>query len=186
MLSASRRQVAATVAGMADIFDTGPVAAVADERTTLGAFLDYLRVAIVAKVRGLSEEDVRRRLVRSETTLAGILQHLTRVEASWFQHRLDRIPAEEVPVLRRWLADPDSEFRVGSEEAIEDLIRNYERECERSREVASRHQLDDLVPHPALGEVSMRWIFIHMIEETARHAGHADILREQIDGSTGD
>lgn len=171
---------------MADIFDTGPTAAIADEKTTLGAFLDFLRDAIKAKLRGLSEEDARRRLVPSETTLAGIVQHLTRVEVSWFQHRLDGIPVEELPVLSRWLQDPEAEFRVDMATTIDSLIVAYDRECARSREVASRHQLEEVVPHPALGTVSMRWIYVHMIEETARHAGHADILREQIDGQTGD
>src|SRR5919106_4784467 len=73
---------------MADVFDTGKVAAVSDERTTLEAFLDYYREAIKAKVRGLSEEDANRTLVPSLTTLAGLIKHLARVEMSWFQHRL--------------------------------------------------------------------------------------------------
>jgi hypothetical protein len=66
------------------------------------------------------------------------------------------------------------------------LVARYDEQCARSREIAAKKQLDDIVPHPELGEVTMRWIVVHMIEETARHAGHADILREQIDGSTGD
>lgn len=171
---------------MPDVFDTGKKAAVADERTTLAAFLDYYREAIKAKVRGVSEENARRRLVPSQTTLASLIKHLARVEMSWFQHRLAQVPLEELPYLRRVLEDPDSDFRVEPDETVESLIARYDEQCARSREIASQRDLDDVVPHPALGEVSMRWIIVHMIEETARHAGHADILREQIDGSTGD
>ena len=171
---------------MADIYDTGSKAAVADERTTLAAFLDYLREALVAKVTGVSEEDARRRLVPSATTLAGLVKHLTRVEMSWFQHRLAQIPVEELPELEHWLDDPEGEFRIEEDETLDVLIARYRRQCELSREVAGRFDLDHVVPHPALGQVSARWITVHMIEESARHVGHADILREQIDGSTGD
>ncbi len=171
---------------MPDVFDTGKIAAVADERTTLDAFLDYYREAIKAKVRGVSEEDARRRLVPTQTILASLIKHLTRVEMSWFQNRLGQIPLEELPYLQRVFEVPDSDFRVEANETVEMLVARYDEQCARSREIAAKKQLDDVVPHPALGEVSMRWVVVHMIEETARHAGHADILREQIDGSTGD
>ncbi len=171
---------------MPDIFDTGKVAAVADERTTLDAFLDYYRAAVVAKARGLSEEDARRRLVPSQTTLASIIKHLRRVELSWFEYRIAQTPLEELPYLQAVFADPDLDFQVKDDEAVDGLIADYERQCARSREIAAAKSLDDVVPHPVLGEVTVRWIMVHMIEETARHAGHADILREQIDGTTGD
>ena len=167
-------------------FDTAEAATVADERTTLEAFLDYYRSAVMAKVRGLSEEDARRRLVSSATTLAGLIKHLRRVEVSWFQHRLAQIPSEDLPALRWIDDDPDGDFEVHSNETMESLIADYDAQCELSRQTAAKFQLDEVVPHPYLGEVSMRWIYVHMIEETARHAGHADILREQLDGTTGD
>jgi hypothetical protein len=171
---------------MPDIFDTAEAAAVADERTTLDAFLDFYRAAMVAKVRGVSEEDARRRLVPSETTLGGLIKHLARVEESWFQHRLAQIPVEELPLLAQAIDDEDSDFRMQDDETVETLIAVYEERCSRSRELAAKYDLDHVVAHPRLGQVSLRWIVVHMIEETARHAGHADILREQIDGSTGD
>jgi hypothetical protein len=68
---------------------------------------------------------------------------------------------------------------------VAQLLADYAAECARSRDVCARFALDDEVPHPRLGRVSLRWIYVHMIEETARHAGHADILRELADGSTG-
>jgi uncharacterized damage-inducible protein DinB len=171
---------------MSTIFDTGKIVAVADERTTLDAFLDYYRDAVTAKLRGISEEDARRRLVPSQTTLAALIKHLARVEVSWFHHRLGQIPVEKLPLLSRAIEDPESDFRPEPEDTVETLIALYEEQCARSREIAGKYDLDHVVPHPVLGEVSMRWIVVHMIEETARHAGHADILREQIDGSTGD
>src|SRR5919106_118582 len=99
---------------MPDVYDTGKSAAVADERTTLAAFLDYYRGALKAKVRGVSEEEARRRLVPSQTTLASLIKHLARVEMSWVQHRLGWIPLEELPYLQRVHddPDPDSDFRV--------------------------------------------------------------------------
>jgi hypothetical protein len=171
---------------MPDTFNTAEAAGVADERTTLEAFLDYYREAVMSKVRGLSQEDARRRLVPSATTLAGLIKHLNRVEVSWFQHRLAQIPSEELPALR-WIDDDlDGDFTVDSNETTESLIADYDAQCAISRQTAAKFQLDDVVPHPHLREVSLRWIYVHMIEETARHAGHADILREQIDGTTGD
>jgi uncharacterized damage-inducible protein DinB len=171
---------------VADIFDVGRVAAVADERTTLNAFLDFYRDAVKRKVSGLSEEDARRELVASATTPAGLVKHLARVEVSWFQHRLGQIPAQELPLLEPWNESPDWDFQPAPHETLDVLLSRYDDQCEISREIAAKSQLDDVVPHPVLGEVSMRWIMVHMIEETARHAGHADILREQLDGLTGD
>jgi hypothetical protein len=168
---------------MTHVYDaTGHVAAAA-ERATLEAFLDHQREEVKAKVRGLCDDDARRRLVPSATTLAGLLKHLQRVEASWFQHRLDQVPAEELPPLQ-WLADgPDGDFVVGPDETVASLTADDDAQCAVSRATAARHHLDDVVPHPSLGEVSLRWIYVHLIEETARHAGHADILREQLDAA---
>jgi uncharacterized damage-inducible protein DinB len=171
---------------MANIYDTGRRAAVADERTTLETFLDYYRNAVKNKVRDLSDADAQRRLVPSATTLAGIIKHLHRVEASWFQYRLAQLPAEQIPALR-WIRDgAEGDFELEPGETVERLIAGYDQQCDQSRQTAAEFPLDHVVPHDHLGEVSLRWIYVHMIEETARHAGHADILREQIDGATGD
>jgi hypothetical protein len=158
-------------------------AAVAEERPTLEAFLDDYRNAVTRKVRGVSEEDVRRRLVPSTTTLGGIVTHLRWVELYWFQRTLAQIPDSELPPIP-W-DDPNATFRIEPEDTVEGLIADYDRQCELSRQIAAHHDLADTAPHPKLGEVSLRWIYVHMIDETARHAGHADILREQIDGTAG-
>jgi len=104
------------------------------------------------------------------------------VESDWFRRRLDGQPIER---LTGSGGDPDGSWAVGDDETAEDVIARYQEACDRSREVASRYALEDSVPHPRLGRVSLRWIYVHMIEETARHAGHADILREQLDGAVG-
>ena len=76
-------------------------------------------------------------------------------------------------------------WAIGRGKPADSMIAEYDRACEVSREIASGFGLDDAAPHPRLGHVSLRWVYVHLIEETARHAGHADILREQTDGATG-
>lgn len=158
------------------------LAAGGGEREVLEAFLDAYRAAVPAKAAGVSEEDARRRLVPSRTTLAGILRHLAMVELNWFQHLLGGRPAEELGLD---VSDPDSTWRLEPGDTVASLTEEYERACAESRRMAARFALDDAVPHPELGGVTLRWIYVHMIEETARHAGHADILREQTDGAAG-
>jgi hypothetical protein len=123
------------------------------------------------------DTDARRRLVPSETTLAGLLRHLAGVEDNWFQ----RVLAGSLPPRE----GEDTSWDVGDGDTVEALATAYETECARSRATAARYSLDDTGSHPRLGPVSLRWIYVHMIEETARHVGHADILREQTDGTTG-
>ncbi|HEY8451583.1 MAG TPA: DinB family protein [Natronosporangium sp.] len=163
--------------------DVAELTRVAGEAEVLPAFLDYQRMALRHKVAGVSEADARRRLVPSQTTLGGLLRHMAAVERNWFQRVLARRSPEEI----------DGEATGGTESwhvpddlTVADLLAEYDRACEESRRIAAAHRLDDTAPHRRLGEVSLRWIYVHMIEETARHAGHADILREQIDGATGD
>ncbi|HEY2696750.1 MAG TPA: DUF664 domain-containing protein [Pseudonocardiaceae bacterium] len=79
----------------------------------------------------------------------------------------------------------DDDWQVLDDDTVAGLIAEYEHACTQSRDIAAGYDLDHAVPHAYLGQVSLRWIYVHMIEETARHTGHADILREQTDGSTG-
>ncbi|HZC99359.1 MAG TPA: DinB family protein [Actinomycetes bacterium] len=166
--------------------DAGEAVAVADERAVLEAFLDLYRDRVKRKVRGVSEEDARRRLVPSMTTLGGIVKHLYWVELNWFQTVLAGRPKEDLPPVPWSDEDPDADFRMEPDETVERLVAAYDEACALSRATAATRALDDTAPHRRMGQVSLRWIYVHMIEETARHAGHADILREQIDGTTGD
>ncbi|MBM0239299.1 DinB family protein [Micromonospora sp. ATA32] len=161
----------------------GPVLArTGDERAVLEAFLDFHRATVLRKLRGLADADAGRRLVPSLTTLAGLVKHLTLVERNWFRCLLAPEPGD------RYLTSEDeasASFALGVDDTVERLAAGYEVVCAESRSLAARFDLDHVVPHPQLGEVSLRWILVHMIEETARHAGHADILRELTDGETG-
>lgn len=163
--------------------DRAELVSTAGERTTLEAFLDFYREAAASKLRGVSEGDARRRLVPSMTTLGGIVKHLRWVEQGWFQRVLAGRPAAELPAAPWTDDDPDADFRMEPDETVDGLIAAYAEQCALSRQVAAARDLDDVVPHGRLEEVSLRWIYVHMIEEIARHAGHADILREQIDGT---
>lgn len=154
---------------------------VADERASLAAFLDSYRAIMKAKVAGLSDADARRSFVPTGTSIGGLLKHLRWAEQLWFCRGIAGIPADQLPPR----PTRDIEFRMTDGETVADLIADYDAQCAMSREIAATHELTDTFAHHRRGEVSLRWAYLHMIEETARHAGHADILREQIDGVTG-
>jgi uncharacterized damage-inducible protein DinB len=157
----------------------------ADEREMLGAYLDYHRATLAWKVRGLGEDDARRPMVPSGTNLLGLVKHLIDVEKGWFQ---DRFAGRDVSYTSSE-ADPDADFRPTPDETIESLLAEYEAECATSRRIlAGADSLDAVAARPRRDgtKPTMRWIMLHMLEETARHNGHADILREQIDGETGE
>jgi uncharacterized damage-inducible protein DinB len=159
-----------------------PVPFAGDEKTMLSAFLDRYRETVIWKLDGLSKEEAGQRLVPSATTLLGIVKHLAYVERGWFQ---GDFAGDEITFP--WPEDEDDrdpDFRVEAADTIESVSALYRQEIARSREIVARASLDDLSkekdkPH------SLRWIMIHMIEETARHAGHLDILRELTDGAIG-
>lgn len=134
-------------------------------------------------MRGLREDEIRQRRVGSLTTLAGVLKHLAVAERGWFQRTLGQWSDERIGALSH--GSDERSWLVGDEETIDDLIAEYDAACARSREIARRFELTHTVPHHRIGTVSLRWIYVYMIEETARHAGHADILREQTDGAIG-
>ena len=146
-------------------------------------FLEYHREALSGKLRGLSEEGARRRLVPSLTTLLGLVSHAAAVERNWFQHYLGGKPREEIAGNSR---GDDPSWDVGADKTIEGVIAEFENACAASRQVAAGFTLDQTVPHDELGQVSLRFIYVNILTEYARHAGHADIIREQIDGVTGD
>lgn len=148
------------------------------ERALLENALDRNREALIATARGLSEADARRRLVSSLTTPISLLKHAAGAERIWFQRFWGGLDADE--------CDGYSErdlgtFAVGDDESLADVIAEFERLSARSRQIAARFALDDTKENPREGTVSMRWTLQMMSEEFARHAGHGDILREQLD-----
>jgi hypothetical protein len=136
----------------------------------------------VDKLRGLSEQDARQRLVPSATTPIGLVKHLTGVERNWFQRIIAGRSQDEVAGESR--GGPGS-WEVSEDETVDSIISAFEQACAESRRIAAALPLDHVVPLPGRGDVSLRWIHVHLIREHARHNGHADILREQLDGSTG-
>jgi hypothetical protein len=162
--------------------NTGP------ELIQLTAFLDYQRETVLLKTNGLTVEQMARPLAPSSLTLGGLLNHLALVEDSWFTVRFAGRPEDELWAGIDWEADPDYEFRAAADVPPDELRRRYRDACARSRDVvAEAASLDQLsVEKRRNGELfDLRWVLLHLIEETARHAGHADLLREALDGSVG-
>jgi uncharacterized damage-inducible protein DinB len=159
------------------------------ELEQLTAFLDFQRETVLLKAEGLDAAGLRRALPPSSLTLGGLLNHLALVEDSWFRDRFAGLPEQEIWAGVDWQADPDFEFRTAADLAPDELRQRYRDACARSREVvAGADGLDQLGARPRRDGTrwSLRWLLLHMIEETARHAGHADLLREAVDGRTGE
>ena len=154
--------------------DTRPPRTGADEKATLLGFLDYLRVAIAAKADGVPEPQVRTPGVPSGTSLLGLVKHLACVERFYF--------------LGEGVDDWEATLRPAPEETADGLLADYRESVRRANQVIDAcTDLTSPVPRTPTrrSAPSMRWVLVHMIEETGRHAGHADILREQIDGTIG-
>jgi uncharacterized damage-inducible protein DinB len=158
-----------------------PLGTSGDERRVLAAVLEYQRETIVMKTEGLDDEAARRPGVPSGTSPAGVVKHLAHVERWWF-HAVFAGRDVEFPWSEN---DRDADWRVEAGESLADLVAAYRAAWEESNRVAAAASSLDAVSFHEEHRVSLRWIYLHMIEETARHAGHVDILREQLDGSTG-
>ncbi|RZQ66043.1 DinB family protein [Amycolatopsis suaedae] len=148
------------------------------ERALLENMLDRNREALIATARGLSEADARRRLVASLTTPISVLKHAAAAERIWFQRFWAGLEESECDGYAK--RDVGT-FAVADDESLADVIAEFERASRRSREIAARFDLDDTREIPDEGTISMRFTLLAMIEEFARHAGHGDILREQLD-----
>ncbi|MGW2160481.1 DinB family protein [Nonomuraea sp. NPDC001699] len=149
------------------------------EKESLHASLDRHRDVVVWKLQGLGEEQVRRPMTPSGTSLLGIVKHLAAVEYGWFCSTFGR---EAEPL---WFA-PEDDFEIGERETTEQIAAFYGRARAAADKAISDLPLDAPGTSWAGEPVTLRWVLIHMIEDTVRHAGHMDILRELIDGATGD
>jgi hypothetical protein len=149
------------------------------ELATALAFLDFQRACVFKKIDGLDEEQLRRRLVVSETTLLGLVKHFADGEHWWFAHHLGGDPA---------YAEIDWSLLVPESVSAASVVADYLEAIEESnRHIAAAGSIETLTRLPVgeTGPKTMRWVIAHMSAETARHLGHMDILREQIDGTTG-
>jgi uncharacterized damage-inducible protein DinB len=152
------------------------------EKESLQVSLDRHRDVVLWKLDGLDDEQLRRPMTPSGTSLLGLVKHLAAVEYGWFCQTFGR-ESEQMPFDEN---DPNADMRAEPDETAADIVAFYGR-----ARAAADAAIDELAVEATgtawFGDsVSMRWVLIHMIEETARHAGHMDILRELIDGSTGD
>jgi len=157
----------------------------ASERTTLESWLDFHRVTLARKCEGLDDEQAAAASVPpSQFTLTGLVQHLAEVERNWFRRVL---AGEQAPPIYGPQADPDGPdggFELAEDATLAGALAVWSEEIDQARAQCAARQLGDTGRFMGQ-EVSLRWIYVHMIEEYARHNGHADLIRERIDGATG-
>ncbi|MGW7360707.1 DinB family protein [Streptomyces sp. NPDC054802] len=157
----------------------------ADERTQLVGWLDLQRAIVHYKCEGLSEEDAHRSVLPSspQMTVAGVVSHLRWVEHTWFEVLFLGGPAEGPQFTKE---PEDADMRVDGI-PLARLLDEYAQQCAVSNEIIAAHSLDEAGRHPDFrsGAASLRWMLIHMVEETSRHAGHMDTMRELLDGQKG-
>jgi uncharacterized damage-inducible protein DinB len=157
-----------------------------DERTILTTMLDYVRDTVHAKCAGISEENARRAPLPTSPlmTISGLVSHLRWVEYGWLEVTLLGQPSKAP-----WTdEDPDREMRIAVEKPIAELLAEYRASCDEHRELVASLDLDTQSKRHLewrTEPVTLRWILFHLIEETARHNGHIDLLREMADGVTG-
>ncbi len=159
---------------------------VADERTSLDAWLDYHRATLLWKCAGLSPEQLAQRSAEPSTmSLLGLVRHMAEVERGWFRQF---VAGEDVPDIYFTDESPDADFDGVDPARADEDFDIFRAEVEAARAVAARYA--DLDHRTRRGrrdfDIDLRWVYVHMIEEYARHNGHADLIRERIDGVIGD
>ena len=145
-------------------------------RAQFEVFLDEHRAELNGCLDGLTEEQARRSLVPSRTTLLGLVKHATVVEKVWFDEAVTGRSRAEIGIP----LTPDESFILHPDDTIASVQQAHREACESSRRVASSLDLDDLLPGNRRGPLPLRWVYLHLLRELAQHCGHADILREQI------
>jgi len=154
-----------------------------DERTTLEGFLEWYRATLLRKCAGLSADQLATRAVPpSNLSLLGLVRHMAEVERSWFRRRF---AGEDIARVYVSEATDDPALDEVHPQAAQADFAAFAAELETCRAAAAGHGLQETFVHPRAGELSLRWLYLHMIEEYARHCGHADLLRECIDGTVG-
>ncbi|HKS99401.1 MAG TPA: DinB family protein [Rugosimonospora sp.] len=156
---------------------------VAGEREMLESWLDYHRATLLHKCKDLSEEQLKLRSAEpSSLSLLGLLRHMTDVENGWF----GGFDGSRKPSYYYTEEHPDDDFDALDSAPAAEVVATFLAQCEDARQAAARHGLDETNSWREGQPISLRWIYVHMIEEYARHNGHADLIRERIDGATGE
>jgi len=145
-------------------------------RVQFEVFLDEHRAALNGCLDGLTEEQARRSLVQSQTTLLGLVKHATFVEKVWFDEAITCRSRAEIGIP----ATPDESFILGDDDTIATVQQAHRDVCDAARRATAPLALDDLVHGNRRGPIPLRWVYLHMLRELAQHCGHADILREQL------
>ncbi|MDH6140294.1 MULTISPECIES: DinB family protein [Kitasatospora] len=146
------------------------------ERTQLTAFIEEYRSAIEATLDGLTEEQARRRLVPSATTLLGLLKHVTWMQRVWFEECVGGTSRQELGLVQ----SPDESFRFSDDDTIASVTASHRAACATARTVVADLPLDAVVTGHRTGPRTLRWVYLQVLRELAHHCGHADILREQV------
>ncbi|MBE1494256.1 hypothetical protein H4696_001356 [Amycolatopsis lexingtonensis] len=146
------------------------------ERVQLEAFIEEHRGAIQAALDGLTEEQARRRLVPSATTLLGLLKHVTWMQRVWFEECVGGTSRAELGLV----PNPDESFRLADDDTVASVTAAHREACATARKVVADRPLDVVVTGHRTGPRTLRWVYLQVLRELAQHCGHADILREQI------
>jgi Protein of unknown function (DUF664) len=153
-----------------------PIVYASPLREQFEVFLDEHRSELAACLNGVTEEQARRRLVHSETTLLGLVKHATFVEQVWFGESISGRSRAELGMA----AGPAESFILAQADTIPSVLAGYAAACEQSRAATAALALDDMVTGNRRGPLPLRWVYLHVLRELAQHCGHADILREQL------
>lgn len=147
-----------------------------DERTQLDAFIEEHRTAIEVTLDGLTEEQVRRQLVSSATTLLGLLKHVTWMQRVWFEECVGGRSRRELGLVQT----PDESFRLATNDTVSSVTAGHREACATARTAVADLPLDAVVTGHRTGPRTLRWVYLQVLRELAQHCGHADILREQV------
>jgi len=147
-----------------------------DERTQLDAFVEEYRGAVEATLDSLTEEQARRRLVPSATTLLGLLKHVTWMQRVWFEECVGGTPRRELGLVQ----GPDDSFRLSDDDTIASVTAAHREACATARTAVADLPLDAVVTGHRSGPRTLRWVYLQVLRELAHHCGHADVLREQV------
>ena len=147
-----------------------------DERTQLDAFIEEYRNAIDATLDGLTEDQVRRRLVPSATTLLGLVKHVTWMQRVWFEECVGGASRHELGLVQ----SVDESFQLTGDDTIASVTAAHREACATARTAVAGLPLDAVVTGHRMGPRTLRWVYLQVLRELAHHCGHADILREQV------
>jgi uncharacterized damage-inducible protein DinB len=147
-----------------------------DERTQLDAFVEEYRNALERTLDGLTEEQSRRRLVESATTLLGLLKHVTWMQRVWFEECVGGTSRRELGLVQH----SEESFRLTDDDTIDSVTAAHREACATARTAVADLPLDAVVTGHRTGPRTLRWVYLQVLRELAHHCGHADILREQI------